>query len=92
MLEDDATLVDENDVVQELDKNTTVVVMNEHDEWESAAAKKHLDNQTTEKTDNMLPNNNMRLTINAGNLQLRKPTKEVTTYNKCIISQYCINC
>ena len=42
MLEDDATLVDENEVVQELDKNTTVVVMNEHDEWEPAAAKKTL--------------------------------------------------
>ena len=80
-MEDDGTVIDDDDVVQELEKNTVVMVVNSQDSWKPPVDKSQEEQSMPLVNKNTAPvtekGGNMRLEFKGGNLQLRKPTKLV---------------
>ena len=88
VLEEDGTLIDDDDVVKELEKNTVVMMVNSQDAWKSSTCK-------TLEVQNMLheikkteEDRNLRLEFKGGNLQLRKPTALVNLQQ--LFTTFCI--
>lgn len=83
VLEEDGTLVDEDIVVKELDKDTVLMILNKEDTWQPMSTGSNSAPKTACDTDKDVTavvtgdTNCMRLTFDGGNLRLRKPTKEV---------------
>ena len=74
VLEEDGTLIDDDDVVKELDKNTVVMIVNSQDAWKSPACKTQGEQNMVHESKNAEKDENMRLEFKGGNLQLRKLT------------------
>ena len=77
VLEEDGTLIDDDDVVKELEKNTLVTIVNSQDAWKSPTCK-------SQGEDKMLHERKHRkrwqhvVGIKGGNILLRKPTTLVS--------------
>jgi hypothetical protein len=79
VLEEDGTLVDDDDVVKELEKNTVVMIINSQDAWKSPTFKYQGEHESMpHENKHIEKDGNMRLEFKGGNLQLRKPTKLVS--------------
>lgn len=74
VLEEDGTLIEDDDVVKELEKNTVVMIVNSQDAWKSPTCKTQGEQNMVHESKNTEKDGNMRLESKGGNLQLRKPT------------------
>ena len=74
VLEEDGTLIDDDDVVKELEKNTVVMIVNSQDAWKSPTCKTQGEQNMVHESKNTEKHENMHLEFTGGNLQLRKPT------------------
>ena len=84
MLEEDGTSIDEDDVVNELEKNTLVMVMDSQDIWKHANDSCDVKSSSVKESGNFPPakrDGNLRLTFEGGNLHLRKPTELVIKFH-----------
>ena len=82
VLEEDGSVVDEDDVVKALDKNTVLMVLKEDESWapiSQASVSQNMEEKkgrrNTERTSTT--DGRMRLDNFGGTLKLRKPTEEV---------------
>lgn len=82
VLEEDGSVVDEDDVVKALDKNTALMVLKEDESWapisQASVSQNMEEKKGRRKTERTSTTDGcMRLDNFGGTLKLRKPTEEV---------------